>query len=147
MNKLKEKYKDDAQAIQRETMALFKRAGANPMGGCLPILAQFPVLIAFYKVLSAAVELVNAPFYGWIHDLSVKDPYYIYPIAMTLSMVIQQKFTPQSTTDETQKKIMMFMPFFVGFIMKDLAAGLVIYMFVSTLLGMIQQYWQMKMAD
>ncbi len=146
LNKLKEKYKDDSQALQRETMAAFKRAGANPMGGCLPLLLQFPIFIAFYKVLSAAVELVDAPFYGWIHDLSAKDPYYIYPIAMTLSMVAQQKFMPQTTTDEMQKKIMLFMPLFFGFIMKDLPSGLVIYMFVSTILGITQQYFQNKYA-
>ena len=144
LTKLKEKFKDDPQRMQKETMEAFKRAGANPMGGCLPLLLQFPVFIAFYKVLSASVELVDAPFYFWITDLSSKDPYFVFPVLTTLAIWGQQKFMPQTSADPTQRKIMMFMPFFFGFIMKDLPSGLVIYIFFSTLLGVAQQLWQYR---
>ena len=140
MNKLKEKFKDDPQRMQKETMELFKRAGANPLGGCLPLLLQLPIFFAFYQVLFSAVELVGAPFFGWIVDLSAKDPYYVLPVLMTLTMFVQQKFMPSPTTDPTQKKIMLFMPLVFGVIMKDLPAGLTLYIFISTLVGIIQQY-------
>ena len=140
MNKLKEKFKDDPQRMQKETMELFKRAGANPLGGCLPLLLQLPIFFAFYQVLFSAVELVGAPFFGWIIDLSAKDPFYVLPVLMTVTMFVQQKFMPSPTTDPTQKKIMLFMPLVFGVIMKDLPAGLTLYIFVSTLVGIIQQY-------
>ena len=90
LTKLREKYKDNPQKMQQETMALFKRAGANPLGGCLPMLLQMPVFFAFYRVLYSSVELVDAPFYFWIYDLSEKDPYYVLPILMGLAMVLNQ---------------------------------------------------------
>lgn len=142
--KLKEKYKDDPQAMQMESMKLFKKSGANPLGGCLPLLLQMPIFFAFYKVLYASVELVNAPFIFWIKDLSVKDPFYVLPILMTLSIFLQQKLTPTTTVDPTQQKVMMFMPLILGLIMKDLPAGLCLYMFVSTLLGIFQQMYVYK---
>ena len=86
-----------------------------------------------------AVELVDAPFYGWIHDLSNKDPYYVLPVLMTGSMFLQQKLTPNTVTDPVQQKMMMFMPLIFGFIMKDLPSGLSLYIFVSTLMGIAQQ--------
>ncbi len=147
LNRLKDKYKDNPQKMQKETMELFKRAGANPLGGCLPLILQMPIFFAFYKVLYEAVELVGAPFYIWIHDLSQKDPYYILPVAMALSMVLQQKITPTTTTDPTQKKIMMIMPIVFGFIMKDLPSGLVLYIFVSTIFGMLQQMFVYKVSE
>jgi YidC/Oxa1 family membrane protein insertase len=147
LTKLKEKFKDDPQRMQKETMALFKRAGANPLGGCLPLILQMPIFFAFYKVLYEAVELVEAPFMIWIHDLSQKDPYYVLPVLMAISMLLQQKFTPSTTTDDTQKKIMMFMPVVFGFIMKDLPSGLVLYIFVSTLFGILQQMFVYKTVD
>jgi len=97
LTKIREKFKDDPQKLQMESMALFKRAGANPLGGCLPLILQMPIFIAFYKVLYSAVELVDAPFFGWISDLSEPDPYYIYPILMTIAMFVQQKMTPSTT--------------------------------------------------
>jgi YidC/Oxa1 family membrane protein insertase len=125
--------------MQKESMDLFKRAGANPLGGCLPLLLQLPVFFAFFKLLNSAVELVDAPFYGWIHDLSNKDPYYVLPLIVTGAMFMQQKLTPQTITDPVQKKIFMFMPLIFGFIMKDQASGLSLYIFVSTVLGIGQQ--------
>jgi YidC/Oxa1 family membrane protein insertase len=145
LQKLKEKYKDDPQRMQRETMELFKREGANPLGGCFPLLLQMPIFFAFYKVLYAAVELVGAPFFGWITDLSVKDPYYVLPVLMALSMFAQQKLTPSASADQTQQKVMMFMPLIFGVIMKDLPAGLNLYIFVSTIFGVLQQLTVYKM--
>lgn len=147
LTKLREKFKDDPQRMQKESMELFKRSGANPLGGCLPLLLQMPVFFAFYKVLYSAVELVGAPFILWINDLSVKDPYYVLPVLMAIAMFLQQKLTPAATADPTQKKVMMFMPLIFGLIMKDLPAGLCLYIFVSTLFGMIQQLLVYRTAD
>ena len=147
LNKIKEKYKDEPQKMQKETMELFKKAGANPLSGCLPLLLQMPFFFAIYRVLYSAVELVGAPFYGWIHDLSIHDPYYVLPILMGFSMLAQQKLTPQTSMDPTQQKIMLFMPVIFAFIMKSLPAGLVLYIFVSTVVGIAQQAIVYKMAD
>ena len=136
---LKEKYKDDSQRMQQETMALFKKAGANPLSGCLPLLLQMPFFFAIYRVLYSAVELVGAPFYGWIHDLSIHDPFYILPVLMAGAMFMQQKMTPQTSVDPTQQKVMLLMPVIFGFIMKSLPAGLVLYILVSTVVGLLQQ--------
>lgn len=139
LTKIREKFKDDPQRMQKESMELFKKSGANPLGGCLPLLLQMPVFFAFYKVLYSAVELVDAPFILWIHDLSNKDPFYVLPVLMTGAMFLQQKLTPNTITDPVQKKMMMFMPLVFGFIMKDLPSGLSLYIFVSTLFGILQQ--------
>lgn len=139
LTKIREKFKDDPQRMQKESMELFRRSGANPIGGCLPLLLQMPVFFAFYKVLYAAVELVDAPFILWIHDLSNKDPYYVLPVLMTIAMFLQQKLTPNTISDPVQKKMMLFMPLVFGFIMKDLPSGLSLYIFVSTILGIVQQ--------
>lgn len=139
LTKIREKFKEDPQRLQRESMELFKKAGVNPLGGCLPMLLQMPIFFAFYRVLYSSVELVNAPFYFWIHDLSNKDPYYILPLLMTAAMFLQQKFTPTATADPTQKKVMMFMPLVFGLIMKDLPSGLSLYIFISTIFGILQQ--------
>lgn len=147
LTKIKEKYKDEPQKMQKETMDLFKKAGANPLSGCLPLLLQMPFFFAIYRVLYSAVELVGAPFYGWIHDLSLHDPFYILPLLMAGSMFAQQKMTPTTTMDPTQAKIMLFMPVIFAFIMKGLPAGLVLYIFVSTTVGIFQQMIVYKMAD
>lgn len=147
LKELREKYKDDPQRMQKETMALFKRAKANPVGGCLPLLLQMPIFFAFYKVLYSAVELVDAPFYWWIHDLSEKDPYYILPVLMAGAMFLNTKLTPTTTADPAQQKIMMFMPLIFGFIMKDLPSGLTLYIFISTLVGMLQQLFVYKRVN
>ncbi len=139
LTKIREKFKDDPQRMQKESMELFKRSGANPIGGCLPLLLQMPVFFAFYKVLYSAVELVDAPFVLWLHDLSNKDPYFVLPVLMTGAMFLQQKLTPNTISDPVQKKVMMFMPLVFGFIMKDLPSGLSLYIFVSTIFGILQQ--------
>jgi YidC/Oxa1 family membrane protein insertase len=139
LTKIREKHKEDPSRLQKESMELFKKSGANPIGGCLPLLLQMPVFFAFYKVLHSAVELVDAPFMLWIHDLSNKDPFFVLPVLMTVAMFLQQKLTPNTITDPVQKKVMMFMPLIFGFIMKDLPSGLSLYIFVSTLFTIIQQ--------
>jgi YidC/Oxa1 family membrane protein insertase len=139
LTKIREKFKDDPMRLQKESMDLFKKSGANPLGGCLPMLLQLPVFFAFYKVLYSAVELVDAPFIGWLVDLSNKDPYFILPLLMTGAMFLQQKLTPTTVTDPVQKKVFMFMPIIFGFVMKDLPSGLSLYIFTSTLLAIAQQ--------
>jgi len=144
LTKLREKYKDNPQKMQQESMALFKKTGANPMSGCFPLLLQMPIFFAFYKVLYGAVELMGAPFIGWIHDLSVKDPYYVLPVLVSIGMFLQQKIMPSTAADPTQQKVMMFLPLIFGFIMKDLPSGLNLYIFVSTIFGIFQQYVILK---
>lgn len=142
--KLKEKFKDDQARMQKETMELFKKAGANPLGGCLPMLLQMPIFFAFYRVLYGAVELVDAPFVAWITDLSVKDPMYVLPVFMTMAMFLQQKLTPTTTADPTQKKIMMFMPLIFGFIMKDLRPDLTCISLSPPFLVLVSNCWSTK---
>lgn len=139
IQKIREKYKDDQARLQKETMDLFRRTGANPLGGCLPMVLQMPVFFAFYQVLYNAVELVDAPFMLWITDLSIKDPYYVLPVLMGITFFLQTKLNPTPTADPTQAKMMMFMPIVFTFIMKDLPAGLNLYFTVSTLFGILQQ--------
>ena len=145
--KVKEKYKDDPARVQKETMELFKRAGANPLGGCLPMLLQVPIFIAFYQSINNSVELVGSPFYGWIFDLSSKDPYYVLPVLMGLTMLAQTKLNPSTTADPNQQKIMYIMPLVFCFIMKDLPAGLNLYFCVSNVLGIAQQLFVYKTVD
>lgn len=136
---LKEKYKGDPQRFNQEQMALFKTHKVNPAGGCLPMLVQLPVFIALYAVLGNSIELFHAPFFGWIHDLSSKDPLYIFPVLMGISMFAQQKLTPNAGMDPAQAKMMLIMPVVFTFIMLNLPSGLTVYIFLSTLLGVAQQ--------
>jgi len=144
LQKIKEKHKENPQKMQQETMALFKKAGANPLSGCLPMLAQMPIFFAFYQVLFTSVELVGAPFYFWISDLSLKDPFYILPVLMGVAMFLNMKLTPTSTADPAQQKMMMFMPIIFSVFMLNLPAGLTLYMLVSTVVGMLQQLFVYK---
>ncbi|MBL7665410.1 MAG: membrane protein insertase YidC [Bacteriovoracaceae bacterium] len=144
MNAIKEKFKNDPQRMQQETMMLFKRGGANPLGGCLPLLAQMPFFFAFYKMLYTSVELVGAPFIFWINDLSIKDPYFVLPALMAAAMFLQQKMTPSAVADPVQKKVLLFMPLIFGFIMSSLPAGLTLYIFISTVFGLISQVMVFK---
>jgi len=147
---IKAKYKKkDAQSrakINQETMELYRKEGINPMGGlsgCLPLLAQFPILIGFYNMLTVAVELRGAPFFGWIQDLSIKDPYYITPILMGVTMFTQQKMAMSKIKDPQQlqqQRMMLFMPLMFMVICVQMPSGLVLYWFVNNLLGIGQQY-------
>lgn len=135
---LRERYKEDPTALNRETMALMRTAKVNPIGGCLPILLQMPVFFALYQVLGQSIELYQAPFMFWIHDLSQKDPYYVLPALMGITMFIQQKITP-TTMDPTQAKIMQWMPVIFSVFTLGLPSGLTLYIFISTLFGVTQQ--------
>ncbi len=146
MAELKEKYKNDPNKMQKETMALYKKHKVNPIGGCLPMFLQIPVFIALYNVLLKAIELRGAPFALWITDLAVKDPYYVMPIIMGATMVLQQKMTP-SAMDPKQAKMMMLMPVVFTFMFLSFPAGLVLYWLVNNTLGIIQQYFVNKKAD
>lgn len=146
MAEVKEKYKNDPQRMQREIMELYKKHKVNPMGGCLPMLLQIPVFFALYKVLLISIELRRAPFMFWIHDLSAKDPSYVLPIVMGITMVIQQKMTP-SSMDPTQQKMMMIMPVVFTFMFLSFPSGLVLYWLVNNLLSIGQQsYTNLKLA-
>ncbi len=147
LTKIREKFKDDPARLQQESMLLFKRAGANPLGGCLPLLMQMPFFFAFYKVLFNSVELVGAPFVFWIKDLSVKDPYFVLPVLMGLAMFFQQKLTPSPSADPTQKKVLMFMPVIFAFIMSSLPAGLTLYILISTIFGVVSQTFVFKKSE
>ena len=137
IKKLQKKYKDDPQKLQEEMMKLYAEAGANPMSGCLPIVAQIPIFIALYNVLMVSVELKNVPFL-WIPDLSQHDPYYILPILMGLSMVAQQWITPSS--DKNQKMIMYVMAGVFTFLFMNFPAGLVLYWLTNNILGLFQSF-------
>ncbi|MCL4811797.1 MAG: membrane protein insertase YidC [Vicinamibacteraceae bacterium] len=126
------------QKMNVEMMNLYREKGVNPASGCLPMLLTFPVLFAFYSLLSQAIEIRNAPFVGWIHDLSTFDPYYVTPLLMGASMVIQQRMTP-STADPVQQKVFMFMPILFTFMFLWAPSGLVIYWFTSNLWAIGQQ--------
>ncbi len=145
MAELKEKYKNDSAKMQKETMALYKKYKVNPIGGCLPMFLQIPVFIALYNVLLRAIELRGAPFIFWITDLAAKDPYYILPVVMGGTMVLQQKMTP-SAMDPKQAKMMMLMPVIFTFMFLSFASGLVLYWLVNNILGIAQQYVANKKA-
>ena len=162
MIRLKELHKNDKMKLQQEMMALYKKEKVNPMSGCLPILVQIPVFFALYKVLFVTIEMRQMPFYGWIHDLSERDPTSIFnlfgllpydvpgfliigvwPVLMGLSMYVQQKLNP-APTDDLQKKIFAFFPLFLTVILAPFPSGLVIYWTVNNILTMAQQVLIMR---
>ncbi len=162
MVRLKELHKDDKMKLQQEMMALYKKEKVNPMSGCLPILVQIPVFFALYKVLFVTIEMRQMPFFGWIQDLSERDPTSIFnlfgllpydvpsflvigawPVAMGVSMWVQQKLNP-APTDPMQAKIFMFFPLFLTVILAPFPSGLVIYWTVNNILTMAQQVFIMK---
>ena len=162
MVRLKELHKDDKMKLQQEMMAIYKKEKVNPMSGCLPILVQIPVFFALYKVLFVTIEMRQMPFYGWIKDLSERDPTSIFnmfgllpydvpsflvigawPVAMGVSMWIQQKLNP-APTDAMQAKIFMFFPLFLTVILAPFPSGLVIYWTINNILTMAQQVFIMK---
>ena len=146
MKILQERHKDDRQALSKATMELYKQEKLNPLGGCLPILIQIPIFIALYHLLSAAVELRQAPFMFWIQDLSVMDPYWVLPILMGASMLLQQKLSP-SPPDPTQAKVMMILPVAMTAFFIHFPAGLVLYWLTNNLVSIAQQFFIMKTFD
>lgn len=143
---LKERYGEDRQKLTQATMELYKQEKINPFGGCLPVLVQIPVFIALYWVLLESVELRQAPFILWIHDLSVKDPYFVLPILMGLTMFIQQRLNPPPP-DPMQAKIMQFLPVVFTFLFFNFPAGLVLYWVVNNTLSILQQWYIMNKAE
>ena len=167
MLKLRERFGDDKQRLNQEMMALYKKEGANPLAGCLPILIQIPVFFALYKVMFVTLEMRHAPFFGWIKDLSAKDPTSflngfgllpwgvpnlglfdpinigVWPLIMGISMYVQQKLNPQPP-DPIQAKIFLFMPIIFTFLLAQFPAGLVIYWAWNNILSILQQYVIMR---
>ena len=139
MTALKERYSDNRQKFSEELMKVYKQEKVNPLGGCLPILVQIPVFIALYWVIIESVEMRHAPFIGWIGDLSSKDPYYVLPILMGVSMYIQQKLNPPPT-DAMQQKIFLALPFIFTALFATFPSGLVLYWLVNNILSIAQQY-------
>jgi len=144
LQKLKEQFGDDRQRLHQAMMALYKTEKINPLGGCLPVVVQIPVFISLYWVLLAAVELRQTPFMFWIQDLSTPDPFYILPIVMGITMIIQTKLNP-TPTDPIQAKVMMFMPIAFSIFFFFFPAGLVLYWVVNNTLSIAQQ-WQITRA-
>ncbi len=144
MESIKGRYKksktdpEQRQKMNAEMMKLYQQEGINPAGGCLPFVLQIPILWGFYGLLTHAIELRGAPFIWWIHDLSMKDPYYITPVLMTITMFIQQAITP-STADPAQKRMFMIMPLVMGWIFKEFPTGVVLYWLMQNVLTIAQQ--------
>src|SRR3954447_3159363 len=149
---IKAKYKkaktdpEQKQKMNMEMMKLYQQEGINPAGGCLPFVLQIPILWGFYGLLSHAIELRGAPFIFWIHDMSMKDPYYITPLLMTVTIFIQQAITP-STADPAQKKMFLIMPLVMGWIFKEFPTGVVLYWLMQNLLTIVQQLLMNKFTD
>jgi YidC/Oxa1 family membrane protein insertase len=170
IQKLREKFGEDKEKLNKEMMALYKRVGANPMAGCLPIVIQIPVFFSLYKVLYVTIEMRQAPFYGWIHDLSAPDPTTFvnlfgllpfappeiaflhsimhigaWPLIMGVTMFLQQKLNP-APPDPIQAKMFMVLPFVFTVMLGQFAAGLVIYWSWNNLLSIAQQWTIMRRA-
>lgn len=157
IHKLKEKYKglrdmENRRKMQEEMMEIYKREGINPMTGitgCLPLLLQMPVLFGMYKVLQVATELRGAPFFGWIQDLSARDPYYITPVVMGVTMLVQQLMSMTKTEDpqmRSQQRMMLFMPIIFTWMFLKFPSGLVVYWLVNNILSIGQQFLVNKQA-
>lgn len=143
IQKIRTKFKKDPQRMNQEVMALMKSHRANPLGGCLPLLLQVPVFWSLWRALSSSYSLYRAPFVFWIKDLSWKDPYYVLPVLMGAFMFIQQKVSPVAVNRE-MVRVMQIMPIFIALFMINLPSGLVLYMLVSTLFGLVQQLYLNK---
>jgi YidC/Oxa1 family membrane protein insertase len=141
IKQIKERYSDDREQQQKAMMDLYKKEGFNPLGGCWPLVIQFPVFIALYWVLRKSVELRQAPWILWIHDLAAPDPYYILPILYGITMFAQQKMSGSSMAmEDMQRKIMMIMPVGLAIFFTFFPSGLVLYWFVSMLVAVAQQW-------
>ena len=140
MKRLQERYADDRQKLSQEMMALYQKEKANPLGGCLPMLLQMPVFIALYWVLFESVELRQAPFFLWIHDLAAMDPFFVLPILMGASMYVQQLFNPPMP-DPMQARVMKMMPIMFTALFLFFPAGLVLYWLVNNVLTVAQQWY------
>ncbi|RZD15384.1 MAG: membrane protein insertase YidC [Candidatus Acidulodesulfobacterium ferriphilum] len=139
INELRERYKDNKTELNKKIMELYKESRVNPFGGCLPMILQIPVFYGLYMTLLMSIQLRNAPFVFWIHNLSIQDPYYILPVLMGLTMLISQKMNPV-IGDPTQAKIMLILPIVFTFVFIHFPAGLLLYWTVNNILTIAQQY-------
>ncbi len=146
IQKMKEQFGDDRQAVSKAMMEMYKREKINPMGGCFPILVQMPVFISLYWVLLESVEMRHAPFVLWLTNLTDKDPYFVLPVLMGISMFIQQKLNP-APIDPIQQKVFQVMPFAFTFMFAFFPSGLVLYWVVNNILSIAQQYVITKRID
>ena len=145
---LKERYGDDRQKMQQAMMELYKKEKVNPAAGCFPLLITIPIFYGLYYVLRDSVELRQAPFFGWIHDLSAADPYFVLPVLYTIVMLVQQWMMPATPgMDPAQQKMMKFMPLMFAVIFLFFPSGLVLYYVVNGLCRLLQQWWMMRRAD
>ena len=141
---LKERYGSDQQKFQQAMMELYRKEKINPMGGCLPILVQMPIFLSLYYVLVESVELRQAPWFGWVQDLTAQDPYFILPVINVAIMWFTQKMTPTPGMDPMQARMMQIMPLVFGVMMAFMPAGLVLYWVTNGALGLLQQWWMAK---
>lgn len=139
VTRIQTKWKGDPQRMQSEMMAVYKKHGANPLGGCLPLVFQMPIFVALFNMLRGAWELHGAPWMLWIQDLSSKDPYYVLPLIMGAVMFLQNKLNPQPAGDPTQQKMMTYMPVIMTFMFLNFPAGLVLYWLTNSVLGFAAQ--------
>ena len=146
LQRMKELYGNDKAKMQQEMMNLYRTEKINPLGGCLPILVQIPVFIALYWVLLGSVEMRHTPWLGWIQDLSARDPYFILPIIMGASMMIQMKLNP-APPDPIQAKVMMAMPIIFTVMFLWFPSGLVLYWVVNNILSIAQQWQITRMIE
>jgi YidC/Oxa1 family membrane protein insertase len=146
LEKIKQQYGDDRERLNKAMMELYKTEKINPLGGCLPVLIQIPVFIALYWAILSSVELRHAPFFGWIHDLSATDPYYVLPLIMGISMLIQSKLNPLPP-DPMQAKLMQIMPIIFSVVFFFFPAGLVLYSVVNNILSIAQQWYITRAAE
>ncbi len=144
IEQLKERYGDDKQKLQMAMMELYKKEKINPVGGCLPVLVQMPVFLALYWTLLESVELRQAPWIGWIHNLTAPDPYFILPAINIAVMWATQKLTPTPIADPMQRKMMQYMPVAMGVMFAFFPAGLVLYWVTNGSLGLLQQWWMLR---
>ena len=143
MTALREEWKDDKARQQQEIMALMSQQGVNPMSGCLPILPQIPVFFGLNAILTHTFELRHAPFYGWIQDLSARDPYFISPVLMAGLMYLQQRLTPMPSMEPAQQKMMQILPLVFAVFMLSYPSGLVLYIVTNSVVSLIQQRYMM----
>jgi len=142
IEELKKKYAGDQQRMNVEQMKLFKEHGVNPMGSCLPMVIQMPVWFALYTALQVSVDLYNSVFIpGWLDDLTAKDPYYVLPVAMGITMLLTQVLTPTPMSQPGQKTMGYAMSLFFSVLMLNLPSGLTLYIFVNNILSIIQQIY------
>jgi YidC/Oxa1 family membrane protein insertase len=146
LTKIREMYAHDRQKMNQAMMELYKTEKINPLGGCFPILVQIPVFIALYWVLLAAIELRHAPFVLWIHDLSALDPYFVLPVLMAATMVLQTRMNPVPP-DPVQAQVMKYMPYVFSIFFFFFPAGLVLYWLVNNILSILQQWQIQRMFD